>query len=76
MLDSVLKLGWRLVEAAVLLVIVCVILNIILGSSSGPFIGSVAANTNSFIREIPPGTFLGVMLIVGLYWVLKARTRP
>jgi hypothetical protein len=75
MVDSVLKLGWRAVEAALLLVILCMILSIILGTGSGPFIGSVAANASSFIREIPPGTFLGVMLIVGLYWVYKARAR-
>lgn len=76
MLDSILKLGWRVVEAALLLVVVCVILNIILGSGSGPFIGSVAANANNFIRETPPGTFLGVVLVVGLYWIFKARARP
>ena len=75
MLDSILKLGWRVVEAALLLVIICVILNIILGAGSGPFIGAVAANANGFIQQIPPGTFLGVMLIVALYWVFKARTR-
>jgi hypothetical protein len=76
MFDSVLRIGWRVVETALLLIVVCVILNIILGSGSGPFIGSVAANANSFIRDVPPGTFLGVVLVVGLYWFFKARIRP
>ena len=76
MFDSLLKVGWRVVETAVLLVVVCVILNIILGSGSGSFIGSVAANANSFIRDVPPGNFLSVVLVVGLYWFFKARTRP
>jgi polyferredoxin len=75
MFDSVLKLGWRVVEAALLLVIVCMIFHIILGTSGGSFIGAVAANASSFIRDVPPGTFLGVVLIVGMVGYLKARSK-
>lgn len=73
MIEQIRRIGWLTVEIALLLVIVCVLLNIILGADSGSFIGSVAANTAQFLQSIPPGTFLGVVLIVLLYWTVKAR---
>jgi hypothetical protein len=73
MIEQIRKVGWLTVEIALLLVIVCVLLNIILGPDSGSFIGSVAANTSQFLQSIPPGTFLGVVLVVVLYWLARSR---
>jgi hypothetical protein len=73
MLIQMRKLGWFVVEAALLLVILCVLLNLLLGRDSGAFISGVAANTTSFLQAVPPGSFLGVVLIVVLY--LWARSR-
>ncbi len=73
MIEQIRRIGWLAVEIALLLVILCVLLNIILGADSGGFIGSVAANAAQFLQSIPPGTFLGVVLIVVLYWLTRSR---
>jgi hypothetical protein len=75
MLEQIRKIGWWVVEAALLVVIVCVLLNIILGRDSGAFISGVAGNALAFLREVPSGTFLGVVLLLMIYWVWQSR-RP
>ncbi len=75
MIEQIRRIGWLTVEIALLLVVLCVLLNIILGADSGGFIGSVAVNAAQFLQSIPPGTFLGVVLLVLLYWTFKTR-RP
>lgn len=73
MIEQIRRVGWLAVEIALLLVLICVLLNIILGPESGSFIGSVAANAAQFLQSIPPGTFLGVVLIVILYGLARSR---
>jgi hypothetical protein len=73
MIERIRSLGWLTVEAALLLIVLCVLLNIILGSESGPFISAVAGNATQLLQAIPPGTLLGVLLIVGLYWLVRGR---
>jgi hypothetical protein len=73
MIERIRKLGWLTVEAALLLVVLCLLLNIILGADSGPFIASVATNATQLLQAIPPGTFIGVILIVVLYWLIRSR---
>ena len=74
MIRKILGLGWFAVEAGLVLVFLCVLLNIILGRESGAFIASVAGNTTSFLQAVPPGSFLGVVLIVILYLWYRARS--
>lgn len=73
MIEHLRKLGWLVVEAALLLVVLCVLLNIILGAESGGFIAAVAGNATQFLQTIPPGTFLGVILVLFLYWLFRSR---
>ena len=75
MLEQIVRLGWRIVEVVLLLVVLCVLLNIIVGQGSGAFIASVAANALGFLQAIPSGTVVGVLLVVAvsLYWTNKAR---
>jgi hypothetical protein len=73
MLEQIVRLGWRIVEVVLLLVVLCVLLNIIVGQGSGVFIASVAANALGFLQAIPSGTVVGVLLVVLLYWTIKAR---
>ena len=72
-LEQFTRIGWRIVEITLLLVILCVLLNIILGPDSGAFIAAVYANALGFLQAIPPGTVVGVLLVALLYWVVKAR---
>jgi len=73
-MEQITRVGWRIVEVALLLVVLCVLLNTILGQDSGAFIASVAANALGFLQAIPPGTVVGVLIVVLLYWIFKTRT--
>lgn len=66
-------IGWAVVEAAFLLIVLCVLLNIILGSAADPFIKSVAKNATDFLERLPPGIVIGVALIVMIYGLMKSR---
>jgi len=44
MIEQIGKIGWWVVEAALLIVVLCLLLNIILGRDSGAFIAGVATD--------------------------------
>jgi hypothetical protein len=67
------RVGWAVVEAAFLLIVLCVLLNIILGDAADSFISGVAGNATNFLDRLPPGVFLGVALIVIIYGLVRAR---
>jgi len=75
MIRQITKIGWFIVEVAFLLVVLCVLLNIILGRESGGFISSVAANAMDFLQKVPSGTLLGIFLILVVYWLINSKTR-
>jgi len=66
-------IGWAVVEAAFLLIVLCVLLNIILGGEADSFIASVAKNATDFLQRLPPGIVLGIALVVTIYGLVKAR---
>ena len=66
-------IGWAVVEAAFLLIVLCVLLNIILGGEADSFIATVAKNATDFLERLPPGVVLGVALIVMIYGMVKSR---
>jgi len=66
-------IGWAVVEAAFLLIVLCVLLNIIVGGDGDAFIATVAKNATAFLQSLPPGVLLGIVLIVALYGLLKSR---
>ena len=73
MIDQIRRIGWLAVEAAVLVIVLCVLLNIVLGNEGGSFISFVSDNTTKFLQALPPGVTLGISLIVVLYWVVRNR---
>lgn len=75
MIRQITRIGWFIAEVALLLVVLCVLLNIILGKDSGGFVSSVAANALDFLQKVPSGTFLGVFLILVVYWVIKSKAK-
>jgi len=75
MIDQVRKIGWLAAEAALLIIVLCLLLSVILGNDGGPFISSVSENARKFLEALPPGVTLGVSLIVFLYWFVKNRLR-
>ena len=66
-------IGWAAVEAAFLLVVLCVLLNIILGNDANSFVAAVAANATGFLQQLPPGVFLGIVLIAAAYGIVRLR---
>lgn len=75
MAEHLMRWGWRLVELCLLLIALCVLLQLILGPQSGAFISGVSANTQRFLREVDSGSLLGLVLIIGLYWFFKTRSK-
>ncbi len=75
LIRQITKIGWLIVEVAFLLVVLCVLLNIILGRESGGFVSSVAANALDFLQKVPSGSFLGIFLILTAYWLIKSRAK-
>jgi hypothetical protein len=74
MLEQIRKAGWLVAEAGLLIVILCVLIDIILGTeSAGTFVASVAANANAFLRALPAGTMVGLALIALVYWFVKSE---
>ena len=69
-------IGWAAIEAAFLLIVLCVLLNIILGGDSDSFIAHVAANATNFLQSLPAGVLLGVALLVMVYALVRARLQP
>ena len=73
MVEQIRRAGWLAVEAAALLIVLCVFLSIIRGAAGGAFITDVARNATTFLQTVPPGTLLGVALVLGFYWWFRAR---
>ncbi len=66
-------IGWAVVEAAFLLIVLCILLNIILGGEADSFVAGVAKNATDFLQRLPPGVVLGIALIVMIYGMVKSR---
>jgi hypothetical protein len=75
LIRQITKIGWIVVEVAFLLVVLCLLLNIILGKAGGGFVASVAANALDFLQKVPSGTFLGIFLVLVVYWLVKSRAK-
>ena len=69
-------IAWAAVEAAFLLIVLCLLLNIIIGDKPDSFISTVAKNATAFLQSLPPGIFLGLVLLVLIYGFLKSRLHP
>jgi hypothetical protein len=73
MIERIRKVGWLAAEVGLLLIVLCILLNILLGKDGGPVIEAVAENASRFLAGLPPGVILGVALILLLYWLVKSR---
>jgi hypothetical protein len=66
-------IGWAAVEVAFLLIVLCVLLNIIIGGEADSFIAGVARNATAFLQSLPAGVLLGVVLIAAAYSLFRSR---
>ncbi|HEX6443435.1 MAG TPA: hypothetical protein VF007_14685 [Stellaceae bacterium] len=75
-LQQLRRVAWAVVEAAFLLIVLCLLFNIIIGDKADSFISSVAKNATAFLQSLPPGIFLGLVLIVVIWGFLRSRLLP
>jgi hypothetical protein len=75
MVDQIKKIGWHTVEAGLLLIVLCVVLNIIIGQENGSYISFVAENATKFVQSLPAGVTTGIAMVALLYWFAKTRAR-
>jgi hypothetical protein len=73
LIAQVRTIGWAVVEAAFLLIVLCVLLNIILGNEANSFVTAVANNATDFLQKLPAGVFLGIVLIAAAYAIIRSR---
>ena len=66
-------IGWAAVEAAFLLIVLCLLLNIIIGTEPDSFISTVAKNATTFLQSLPPGVVVGVALVFVIYGFFRSR---
>lgn len=66
-------IGWAAIEGAFLLIVLCVLLDIVIGAQPGSFVSSVAKNATGFLQTLPPGVVVGVAAVAVVYAVLKTR---
>lgn len=73
-IEKMRKMGWLAAEAGLLIVVMCVLLNIILGpASSGEFVAMVATNANTFLQGLPAGTVMGLVVVMLAYWIMMRQ---
>jgi hypothetical protein len=66
-------IGWAVIEGAFLLIVLCVLLDIVIGPQTGSFVSSVAKNATSFLQALPPGVVVGMAAVGVVYAIFKAR---
>lgn len=66
-------IGWAAIEAAFLLIVLCLLLDIIIGAQADSFVSKVAANATAFLQAIPPGIVVGAAAVTVVYAFLRAR---
>jgi hypothetical protein len=66
-------IGWAAVEAAFLLIVLCLLLDIVVGPHPGSFVSDVAKNATGFLQSLPPGVVVGVAAVAVIYGFLKTR---
>jgi len=57
-------------------VVLCLLLNIIIGDKTDSFISTVAKNATAFLQKPAARIFLGLVLLVLIYGFLKSRLQP
>ena len=66
-------IGWAAVEAAFLLIVLCLLLDIVIGAQADSFVSKVAKNATAFLQSVPPGVIVGAAAIAIVYGFLKTR---
>ena len=69
------RMSWLAVEAGLLIVSLCLLLNIIVGKDGGTFVTAVAANTMAFLKDLPAGIIAGLGLLAFAWAIISKRDK-
>ena len=72
-LASVTGLFLRITEAGFVLVGFIVLIYILLGAGSGPYVVSVVGNLTGLIAEVGPQSLVGIAIVLALLHLARAR---
>jgi hypothetical protein len=64
---------WAVIEALFQLVVLCLLLSVILGTSAGYLIGGVAHNAVVLLNAIPQGAVLALLILYLVYLYFRHR---
>lgn len=70
---SVRTLLIRCCEILALLVGLIVLVYLLLGEASGPYVVGVVANVSLFVSAISPQSLIGIALVIGIYLIWTNR---
>lgn len=74
-LDQTRRWLWAFVEIAFAGVLAIVLIYLILGQNSGPFVQSVADNIVKFAAAMPTPSLVGLAIVVALIYLIAQRAR-
>lgn len=72
-LAQIRALGWAAIEAAFLLIVLCLLLDIVIGTQANSFVSKVAKNATAFLQSVPSGIVVGLAALAMVYALLKTR---
>ena len=65
---------WRVLEAGGLLIGVIVLVHLLLGAGSGPFVEGVIANIGTLVAAVTPQALIGVAIVVAITQIMGRRS--
>jgi len=74
-LDQTKRWLWAFVEIAFAGVLAIILIYLILGQNSGPFVQSVADNVVKFTSAMPTPSLVGLAIVVALIYLIAQRAR-
>jgi hypothetical protein len=74
-LDKSRRALWTFVELGFLSVLSLMLIYLILGQDSGPFVTSVADNVLSFANALPTQSLVGIAIVLALILLVVQRMR-
>jgi hypothetical protein len=66
---------WEFVEIAFLVLLALVLLSMLLGKNSGPYVESVAENVSKFSSTAGAG-MLGIVIVLAIIYLAMRRMKP
>jgi len=72
-IDWLKGLVWRVLEAGFLLIGVIVLIYLLLGAGSGPFVLGVIDNLSAMVAALTPQALIGLAIVVAITAILQRR---